>query len=141
MNHPPLSHRTAVEAGASSRAESLLSRLLQSGVIASMALLIFGTVLTLMHHGDYFSNPDALEGVTGPDAEFPHSLAELPGELAAFKGRAYVVLGLLVLILTPVLRVAASVVLFIRQRDWLFAAMTSLVLVILIVSFLLGKTH
>jgi uncharacterized membrane protein len=50
-----------------------------------------------------------------------------------------IALGLLALLLTPVLRVLVSVVMFALERDWLYTGITLLVFVILIVSFLLGR--
>jgi uncharacterized membrane protein len=44
--------------------------------------------------------------------------------------------GLLVLLLTPVARVAVSVVGYLRERDWPFVLYTGVVLVLLIGSFL-----
>jgi len=49
------------------------------------------------------------------------------------------VAGLLVLIATPVLRVALSVVGFALQRDWVYVGLTVLVLLVLLGSFLVGK--
>ena len=46
--------------------------------------------------------------------------------------------GLLVLLLTPVSRVVASVVEYTRDRDWLFAALTFVVLAIVVTSLLVG---
>lgn len=46
--------------------------------------------------------------------------------------------GLLVLLLTPVARVVASVFEYTSDRDWLFAGLTSLVLAIVLGSLLLG---
>lgn len=47
-------------------------------------------------------------------------------------------LGLLLLIATPVARVAASIVLFARERDITFVIITTTVLVLLLLSFVLG---
>ncbi len=46
--------------------------------------------------------------------------------------------GLLVLLLTPVARVVASVLEYVNERDWLFALLTFLVLVIILGSLLVG---
>ncbi len=46
--------------------------------------------------------------------------------------------GLMVLLLTPVARVVASVFEYVRDRDWLFASLTFLVLVIVLASLLVG---
>ncbi len=56
-------------------------------------------------------------------------------------GRPYAVigLGLLVLIATPVVRVAATLVGFIRAKDPPYIAITAIVLTVLLLSFALGK--
>lgn len=46
--------------------------------------------------------------------------------------------GLFVLLLTPVARVVASVVEYARERDWLFALLALVVLVIVVASMLVG---
>jgi uncharacterized membrane protein len=51
------------------------------------------------------------------------------------------VLGLLLLIATPVMRVAVSVLIFVHQRDWTFVVITSVVLVLLVLSFVLGRVE
>jgi uncharacterized membrane protein len=47
-------------------------------------------------------------------------------------------LGLMVLMATPVGRVVASVIEYLRERDWLFAALTATVLTILVGSLLVA---
>jgi uncharacterized membrane protein len=52
--------------------------------------------------------------------------------------RGVIMLGLLALIATPIARVAASIVAFARQRDWLYVALTAFVLAILLYSLIGG---
>ena len=47
--------------------------------------------------------------------------------------------GLLLLILTPVVRVAVSILAFRAQRDRTYVLITSAVLVLLLLSFVLGR--
>ena len=49
------------------------------------------------------------------------------------------VLGLMLLVATPVLRVAVSVIAFGLERDMRYVIITLIVLAILITSFLLGR--
>jgi uncharacterized membrane protein len=58
--------------------------------------------------------------------------------LAKLRGQAIVVLGLLMLIATPVVRVAVSILLFLEDGDLTYVAITTTVLVLLILSFLIG---
>jgi len=57
------------------------------------------------------------------------------------RGQAFGVisLGLLVLLFTPVMRVAVSIVAFLIERDWLYTLVTSAVLLLLLTGILLGK--
>ncbi|MGD9634012.1 MAG: DUF1634 domain-containing protein, partial [Pirellulales bacterium] len=74
-----------------------------------------------------------------PGAAFPRTLSEVAAGAAAFRGQAIIVAGLLILIATPVVRVAISVLVFLEQRDYTFALITATVLTILIISFALGR--
>jgi uncharacterized membrane protein len=58
--------------------------------------------------------------------------------LTKLRGQAIVVLGLLMLIATPVVRVAVSVLLFLEEGDLTYVAITTTVLVLLVLSFLIG---
>ena len=49
------------------------------------------------------------------------------------------VAGLLLLIATPVLRVAVSIFAFVYEKDKVFVIITSIVLGLLLLSFILGK--
>ena len=46
--------------------------------------------------------------------------------------QAVIMLGILLLILTPIVRVAMTVLLFFKQRDWIFVACAGFVLTILV---------
>jgi len=51
-----------------------------------------------------------------------------------FRGRDIIQLGLLVLIATPVARVIFSLIGFLIEKDWIYVAITAVVLIILSVS-------
>lgn len=59
--------------------------------------------------------------------------------LVGLHPQAFITLGLLLLIATPVMRVAVSVVAFAIEHDRLYVVITLVVLAILITSFILGK--
>lgn len=122
-----------------SRAEAWIAVTLRAGVLASLALIALGTAVTFTHHPQYISAAAELDQLTRPGIAFPKSVAEVVASVADWRGRAIVVTGLLVLIATPVLRVAISVLVFLEERDFIFALITGTVLVILLISFALGK--
>jgi uncharacterized membrane protein len=123
-----------------SRAEEWISITLRAGVIVSLALILCGTLVTFTHHPQYLASETDLARLTTPGAAFPHTLADLAAGLADFRGQAIVVAGLVVLIATPVMRVAISVLVFLADRDYAFVAITTTVFAILIASFLLGRS-
>ncbi|MGB9809623.1 MAG: DUF1634 domain-containing protein, partial [Caldanaerobacter sp.] len=59
----------------------------------------------------------------------------------ALKPYAVILTGLLLLILTPVFRVAVSIITFLYEKDYTYTFITTLVFIILIISFILGKVE
>jgi uncharacterized membrane protein len=123
------------------RVELLISNLLRVGVLASLALVIIGTVVTFVHHPEYFSSPADFERLVRPGAAFPHSLGDVIQGILLWRGQAIVTAGLLLLIATPVMRVAVSIFAFVYQEDRTFTYITALVLFLLLLSFFLGKVE
>lgn len=116
------------------RAERIIGNLLRAGVTIAAALSVAGGVLYLLAYGgqpvDYrafHGEPPDLRSVTGIFAR-----------AAALDSRGLIQLGLLMLILTPVARVAFSVLAFALQRDRLYVAVTAIVLALLIFSLMGG---
>jgi uncharacterized membrane protein len=106
--------------------------LLRVGVVLSVLFIVSGMVITFVGHPEYFASRPAV------DFHFPNTLPEVVHGVRAGAGPAIVMAGLLILIATPVARVALSVIIFIIARDYLYVALTATVLVILIVSFVIG---
>jgi len=96
------------------------------GVAAGMTLLGVGLVLLLAGRGGL--------GHT--------SLRALPALRAAAHWRAegFFSLGLLVLILTPFVRVIGSIIAFTAIRQWRFVAVTTAVLLVMIASIVVGAS-
>ncbi len=120
--------------------ELLISRLLRLGVVLSLSLVTVGMSLTFFHHPDYFLSVQALQRLTAPERG-PHDLTSVLADAMNARGQAFVMVGLLVLMATPVLRVALSLLLFTRQRDRIFTGVTAGVLALLVLSFVLGAVH
>jgi uncharacterized membrane protein len=119
--------------------EILISVVLRVGVLTSLFVIVVGTVLSFARHPRYLTSPADLTSLTKPGAAFPHSIRQVAEGVEHGQGRAVVVAGLLLLIATPVVRVAISVASFTVERDWPFVVITLVVLCLLIVSFFLGK--
>jgi uncharacterized membrane protein len=121
------------------RLEMLISRILRLGVIASVTLIVVGMIVTFVQNPDYLSSSAVLDCAVGPGATFPHELDALLASIYQMRGEAIVTLGLLVLLATPMMRVAVSTLTFIQQRDRTYALITAAVLCLLLLSLVLGK--
>lgn len=85
----------------------------------------------------------ALFFITGnsgyPPDIFPRTANEMLTGIMQVKPAAITGAGLFLLILTPVFRVAASVVSFLLERDYLYTMITLIVLAVLLFSLVFGK--
>lgn len=119
-------------------AETLISRLLRTGVAASAALVVTGMLLLFQHHPTYRSSHTELANLTSAAVEYPHRVRDVLASAFAGQGEGIAMLGLLLLIATPVARVLVSIFIFVRERDPRFIAITATVLLLLLTSFVLG---
>jgi uncharacterized membrane protein len=118
--------------------DTAISNLLRTGVIVSMVVVIAGLAITFIHHPQYVRSKSALGQLTDAGAVYPHRLRDVFAQIGAGRGQAIVMLGLLMLIATPVARVAFSIFAFAVERDRLYVTITTIVLVLLLVSFVIG---
>ncbi len=141
--HGPEATTAALRDGAEGsqlQPELLISDLLRYGVAASLSLVTLGTVVTFFRHPDYLVSTEALQRLTSPHP-VPHTLRDVMEGALAARGRAFVMVGLLVMMAVPVMRVALSLLIFRQQKDRLYVGITAAVLAMLVLSFLLGAVH
>lgn len=121
--------------------DRVISVLLRAGVVASLMIVLNGLVLSFTHHAEYMHSHSMLKQITTPGRVVPHSLRDVLAGAIALKGEAVIALGLLLLIATPVLRVAVAILAFALERDRPFTLITAFVLAMLVLSFFLGKVE
>ena len=119
--------------------ELLLSHLLRIGVLVSAVVILIGVTLlfTTGQQTGYFSQ--GLPGLIGyppqaGGAPVDHTIIDVLAGLRAGEPDSVISLGLLLLIATPIMRVAASVLLFLVQRDYRYVAITLFVLIVLLIA-------
>src|SRR6267378_5748853 len=96
----------------------ILGIVLRSGVILSGAIIAIGTGLFIANHSlDDTSSYLAYNPSIVPHGNFPASLASIASELASLNPASIIQLGFLVLLATPVARVAFSLFLFAAEKD------------------------
>lgn len=118
------------------RVETWVGIMLRTGVFLAAAIVLLGGVLYLIHaHG-------------APRPDYTHFHAEPPAYstvsgiahgLATFDPRAIIMLGLFVLIATPVARVGMCIVGFFFERDRMYVGVSAIVLLILLYSLFFHK--
>ena len=115
--------------------EQLIGRLLQIGVMISAAVVLIGGAMFLLQHGgapvgfhEYSTTPTPLWSLGGI----------IRGALA-LDSASIVQLGLVLLIATPVMRVALTLGAFAVQRDRLYVLLTAVVLVLLLYGLVWGR--
>jgi uncharacterized membrane protein len=123
------------------KVELAISTTLRVGVITSIVIITAGMVVSFVHHPDYFRDRADLQRLTAPGAAFPHTLCDVIAGVEDMRGQAIVAVGLLVLLITPVVRVAISVLAFLFERDHAFTIITIIVLALLLLSFVLGRVE
>ncbi len=113
--------------------EILVGNLLRYGVLLASTLILIGGALYLIYHGKETPNNQIFHGEP-PAFRSPEGIAT-----SALSGRRGIIqLGLLLLIATPVARVAFSLLAFMRQRDITYIILTLIVLTGLVISFIAG---
>jgi uncharacterized membrane protein len=118
--------------------ETVISAILRAGVAISIATILTGLIVTFLHHHDYFSSRPALGNLIDARANYTASVRGVLAGVREGRGQSIVMLGVLILIATPVARVAASIALFAAEHDRVYVAITSVVLMLLILSFVIG---
>ena len=120
--------------------EKTIARALRIGVLSAAIIAAVGGILYLWQHGSesvpdftrfsYKSLPTGADHYT--------TLRGVAKSFFNFSAEGWIMVGVLVLILTPVMRIVLSLVGFVRERDWLFAGITSFVLAIIVANYFGG---
>ncbi len=114
--------------------DRVISLILRAGLVLCAVLVIFGGALYLARHGGETVAYRLFRGE-------PPSYRYLPGildEALHIHGRGFILAGLIVLVATPVVRVAYSVLAFALRREPIYIAATLIVLGILLFSLITG---
>ncbi len=112
------------------RLDRTIGHLLRAGVVISAVVVLAGGWLYVTHHTH--ETPDR-RTFRGEPAELTHP-AGIVRAACAGDDLGVIALGLLLLIATPVARVALAAYGFLREHDWLYTAVAGFVLVVLVVS-------
>ena len=112
--------------------QQLIGNTLRWGVSIACFIAFIGGIVYLYQHGG-----DPMVDYTHFDYDEAHpaaytTLAGIWQGLLDLTAQSWIQLGVIALILTPIMRVLLSLVDFLQEHDWLYAAITAVVLSIII---------
>lgn len=111
--------------------EQVIGELLRYGVLASSLVVLAGGIVYLLRHGGQYPQYHEFRGE--PDKMRDPVLiweAVWRGE-----GRPLIQLGLLILVATPVARILFSFIGYLLEKDYLYAVLTVIVLLVILFNF------
>lgn len=108
---------------------SVSAVILRTGVVLSVGIMLLGLVLGL---AGGVASVDAMKS-----ARFSSDFGALAGGVLRGDGLSLIELGIVLLVLTPILRVASSMaIFFLVEEDWFYGTVTLLVLGLTLLSLL-----
>jgi len=111
---------------------------LRTVLISAVTVLIIGLVeSTFGSPGHFIRRFHELQ--RGIDLRQPKSFGPLVGDALGGDGRSIMTLGLMLLTMVPIARVSFTLLVFLREKDYPYVAMTGYVLVALILGAALGR--
>jgi len=116
------------------RVEAVIGNLLRTGVILSAAVVGLGAIVYLVHHGHTPADYRIFQGEPGE----LRSIHGIISGAIAMSGRGLIQFGLLLLIATPIARVAFAIFGFAEEKDRMYVVFTTIVLLILLYSLAAG---
>jgi len=122
---PPATPKEKLELEHTRDLNDAIHRVLVIGLFASTAAMLAGVVLALVRHRALATAAPDISGVWA--------------RIEALRPSGFLALGILLLIATPIFRVLGSFVIFLHERDWRYAGVTLIVLLVLAASLLLGR--
>jgi uncharacterized membrane protein len=113
--------------------QATIGWVLRTGVMLSISIVLFGGAVYIYRHGHDIANYSTFKD----DSDFAQLTGIINGILT-FRGRAIIQGGIILLIATPIIRVAFSAVGFVFEKDYLYTGISLLVLLIIFISMLSG---
>lgn len=124
--------------------EQYIGKLLRYGVILACTITSLGGIIYIYQHNgtmaDIVNNFKAIPNgmfFAGSD-EYLRELKTIIPEVFQLNGAAIIQLGVIVLIATPILRVAFSAISFLIEKDYMYVFITLVVLSIIMANMVFG---
>ena len=118
--------------------QTIIGNLLRYGVWISLSVAFIGGIVYLMHHGSDIENYSVFKE---NDRNIFEVISTVYHGVLQGKGEYLIYFGIILLFLTPVLRVIFSLFSFFLEKDYLYVVITLIVILIIITSISFGFSH
>lgn len=108
--------------------DNIISVLLRTGVILAGLIVLIGGIMYLIQYRHLLPDYRVFHG----EPTTLRHLGNILHGVATFHSRSWMQLGLIVLVATPVARVAFSIFAFFKERDYTYMLLTLIVLSVLL---------
>mgnify|MGYP001773055427 CR=1 FL=1 len=114
--------------------DSVIGMTLRIGVIISIVLISAGVAIMLARGEGLGYSINEISSMRSPVNSSVIPVLSAASHAASLDGLSLIVLGLVVLIATPVLRVLLGIASFMMEKDWLYAVITIIVFIDLMIA-------
>ncbi|MET3020329.1 DUF1634 domain-containing protein [Flavobacterium hydatis] len=118
--------------------QTIIGNLLRYGVWVSLSVAFIGGIVYLMHHGNDIEDYSVFKE---NDRNIFEVITAIYNGVIQGNGESIIFFGVILLFLTPVLRVLLSLFSFLLEKDYLYVVITLIVIFIILVSVSLGFSH
>jgi uncharacterized membrane protein len=118
--------------------QTIIGNLLRYGVWISLSVAFIGGIVYLMHHGNDIEDYSVFHE---NDKNIFEVISSVYNGVIQGNGESLIFFGIILLFLTPVLRVLLSLFSFLLEKDYLYVGITLIVIFIILVSVSLGFSH
>lgn len=118
--------------------QTIVGNLLRYGVWISLSVAFIGGIVYLMGHSTDIENYSVFHE---NDRNIFEVITTIYNGVIQGNGESLIFFGIILLFLTPVLRVLLSLFAFLLEKDYLYVVITLIVIFIILVSVALGFSH
>lgn len=118
--------------------QKLIGNLLRYGVWTSLSIAFIGGIIYLSTHGNELEDYSVFHE---KDTNIFKVIGDVLSGVFQAKGESIIFLGIILLFLTPMLRLLISLLVFRIEKDYLYVYITTVVILIIALSISFGFSH
>ena len=116
----------------------IIGNLLRYGVWISLSVAFMGGIIYLLNHGNELENYSTFYE---NDTNIFKVIINIYNGVVQGQGESIILLGIIVLFITPILRLLISLIVFYFEKDYLYVFITLIVILIIGTSIFFGFSH